>query len=491
MNILKKYFVFLFILLGGVNIAHANLEITEVMYDPQGANTSHQWVEVYNNSSSSIDLSSWYLADYDTSWHFRTISSDDSTILNSNSYAIIAKTSNLADFKSKNSNLGGQILKANITLGAESGHIGLSSDKKNIISEISYSSAMDNGNSLQKINGAWKESSPTAGASNILSTNSSNDNVSISSNTSSNSSSEVSTSKVSNTDTGEYRIITKIISPKMVTAKLPFYISSLTTTSKKETLATGRYLWNFGDGTSVETRNNQEFSHTYDYPGEYVLSLSFFNNSFEKIPSATSRVTIKVVSADVIISSVGDITDPFVEFENKSSYEIDISGFILKANNHNFTIPTGTIILPNHKIKLSSKISGFSISDLSSIVLINQSGDIVATYPIKNIPISSNKITSTSQEDYPLPQVESSKYLSNKKNIDNPDPSFINLNDLAAQAGNIENLESNSSSKSYIWFALFGIIAIGASVIFITRKKTEIPDYVDGNIRAEDIKIIE
>jgi hypothetical protein len=491
MNILKKYFVFLFIFLGGVNIAHANLEITEVMYDPQGANTSHQWVEVYNNSSSSIDLSSWYLVDYDTSWHFRTISSDDSTILNSNSYAIIAKTSNLADFKSKNPNLGGQILKANVTLGAESGHIGLSSDKKNITNEISYLSVMDNGNSLQKINGSWKESSPTAGASNILSTSSSTENISTNSSSVSSSSSETSTSKVSITDSGEYKITTKIISPKIITAKIPFYISSLTTTSKKETLATGKYLWNFGDGTSIELRNNQEFNHTYEYPGEYVLSLSFFNNSFEKIPSATSRVILKVVFADIIISSVGDNSDPFIEFENKSSYEIDISGFILKANNHNFTIPTGTIILPNHKIKLSSKISGFSISDLSSIVLTNQSGDIVATYPIKNVPVPSNKITSTLREDYSLPRIENNKDLSNKKNIDNSDSSFINLNDLAAQAGNIENQESNSSNKSYVWFALVGIIAIGASVIFITRKKTEIPDYVENNIRAEDIKIIE
>ena len=491
MNILKKYFVFLFIFLGGVNIAHANVEITEVMYDPQGANTSHQWVEVYNNSSSSVDLSTWYLADYDTSWHFRTIFSDDSTILNSNSYAIIAKTSNLADFKSKNPNLGGQILKANITLGAESGHIGLSSDKKNIISEISYSSSMDNGNSLQKINGSWKESSPTPGVGNILSINNSTDNISTNSNTSSNNSSEVSTSKVSNTDTGEYRITTKIISPKMVTAKLPFYISSLTTTNKKETFATGRYLWNFGDGTSIELRNNQEFLHTYDYSGEYVLSLSFFNNSFEKIPSATSRVTIKVVSADVIISSVGDNSDPFIEFENKSNYEIDISGFILKANNHNFTIPTGTIILPNHKMKLSSKISGFSISDLSSIILTNQSGDIVATYPVKNVPVLSNKIINTFNEDHSLSKVENNKDLLNKNKIDNPDSSFINLNDLAAQAGNIDNQESSSSNKSYVWFGLIGIIIIGASVVFITRKKTEIPDYVDSNIRAEDIKIIE
>ena len=77
MNILKKYFVFVVIFLGSFNVAHANLEITEVMYDPQGANTSHQWIEVYNNGSDSIDLTNWFITDYDTSWHFRSISSDN------------------------------------------------------------------------------------------------------------------------------------------------------------------------------------------------------------------------------------------------------------------------------------------------------------------------------------------------------------------------------------------------------------------------------
>jgi len=490
MNILKKYFVFVVIFLGSFNVAHANLEITEVMYDPQGANTSHQWIEVYNNGSDSIDLTNWFITDYDTSWHFRSISSDNSTILNSKSYAIIAKTSNLTDFKSKNPNLIGQILKANVTLGAENGHIGLSSDKKNIISEVSYSGAMDNGNSLQKIDNEWKESAPTPGSNNIQSDNNATENISNNdTNTSTNintnsSSSSSSTSKISNTNIGDYKITAKIISPKIVTVGLPFYVSSLSTTNKKETLISGRYVWNFGDGTSSELKSQQELEHIYNYPGEYVLSLSFFNNYFEKIPSSTSRVTIKVISADIVISSVGKETDPFIEINNKSNNEIDTSGFIIKGVIHNFTIPIGTIILPGHKLKFSSKITSFTNDDIQSIIVTNQTGEIITSYPQKELPILKNNISNFDSSN-PI------KYSSNQKNnTPNSDSSVINLNDLAAQAG---NLESPVNPKSvYIWFGLFGIIAIGIAVIFITRKKNiTTPDYLEKEIRAEDMTIIE
>jgi len=482
-NTLKKYFVFIVIFLGSFKIAYANLEITEVMYDPQGANTSHQWIEVYNNGSESIDLSNWFLADYDTSWHFRSISSDSTTILGSNSYAIIAKTYNLTDFKSKNPSLNGQLFKANITLGAESGKIGLSSDKKNIIGGISYSSPMDNGNSLQKIDGVWKEAIPTPGISNTDSNSNSVENSSsnTSLDTNINSTSTVSSSNTSKTlsiQTGEVKITTKIISPSIVSSTIPFYVSSLTTTSKKETLISGRYVWNFGDGTSLETKSQQEIEHTYDYPGEYVLSLSYFNNYFEKIPVSTSRITIKVISADIIISTVGNDSDSFIEFENKSKYEIDISGFVIKGNTRNFTIPTGTIILPNHKLKFSSKITNFTESDISSVVVTNKAGDIITIYPQKELSIKNNTFNSGSYNN---------KNIKNNTSLKSP---AINLNDLAAQAGDIDNPINYKSV--YTWFGLLGIIAIGLVFVLITRKKVAMtPDYLEKEIRAEDMTIIE
>ena len=45
--------------------AYASLEITEIMYDPKGANTDHQWIEVYNPDANavSVDASTWRFSD--------------------------------------------------------------------------------------------------------------------------------------------------------------------------------------------------------------------------------------------------------------------------------------------------------------------------------------------------------------------------------------------------------------------------------------------
>ena len=55
-KILLKYIVFVGMFFALTHIAYANLEITEIMYDPQGSNTNHQWVEVYNSDSNSISI---------------------------------------------------------------------------------------------------------------------------------------------------------------------------------------------------------------------------------------------------------------------------------------------------------------------------------------------------------------------------------------------------------------------------------------------------
>lgn len=504
-NTLIKYYIFVLIFLGSFNIAHANLEITEIMYNPNLSGGDYDWVEIYNNGENSIDLTKYYFY-ADTKGISSTSTRHGITgtgLLDSKKYVILSSDS-IANFKLKY-NFSGVVFHSSFDISTSTETtLAITSDStKPPADDKTYKDISDptlgannDGNSLQKIEGIWNESSPTPGVSNTQSdtavtteSTSNNDNsttissnISTSINTNNNSSSS-STSKILSSDIGEYIITTKIISPKIITAGLPFYISSLTTTSKKETLAVGKYVWNFGDGTSSELRSQQEFEHTYNYGGEYVLSLSFFNNSFEKIPVATNRIIIKVISADITISSVGQGEDSFIELENKSNYEIDISKWIVTAGIHNFIIPSGTIILPNHKLKLSNKITGFEANDILSISVTNQTGEVVTTYPKKELIAVKNNISNINYSN-------NIEYPSSKKINSNTDSPVINLNDLAAQAGNLESPVSPKSA--YIWFGLFGIIAIGIAVVFITRRKViETPDYLEKEIRAEDMTIIE
>jgi len=78
--------------------------------------------------------------------------------------------------------------------------------------------------------------------------------------------------------------------------------------------------WNFGDGG---TAHGREVSHTYHYPGEYVVSVTGRRNQFRK-----------------------EIVD-------------QTSGFALVNHSSNFRIPEGTMVLPNATVRFSSKVTKF------------------------------------------------------------------------------------------------------------------------------------
>ncbi|NVN97248.1 lamin tail domain-containing protein, partial [Candidatus Nomurabacteria bacterium] len=254
---------------------------------------------------------------------------------------------------------------------------------------------------------------------------------------------------------------------------------------KKEKIVLGKFDWNFGDGRQKQLSVSDPFTYVYDYPGEYVVTLSYSDSNFDTKPDATDRLTIKVIPSGVIISSVGTYNDSFVELENKSNYEMSISGWILKGSVHTFMIPEGTVILPNKKLKLSPKITGFDFNDLSSLSIIDTSGQVFATYP--NYTKSAIKYSSsnTSQENI----VKSDIVESNQAKDIGGNGDVINLNDLGASAAGVKDIGFNN--KTLVYLGLIGIIIIGALGIILLRHKQEIPDYEEKGITANDMKILE
>ena len=54
------------IFFSGFSLARAEVVINEIMYDLEGTDTGREWIEIYNNSNSSVDLSSYKLFEADT-----------------------------------------------------------------------------------------------------------------------------------------------------------------------------------------------------------------------------------------------------------------------------------------------------------------------------------------------------------------------------------------------------------------------------------------
>lgn len=457
--------VFLFLSLS--RLASASFEITEIMYDLDGTDTGREWVEVYNNGSESADFSHWYFFSDNTK---HSVAAQGSSSIPPSGYAVIAQ--DVSKFKIDWPNYTGLIFDSSWTgLSNDGETIGLKDPDLNLVSSVSFTSSMGaggDGNSLQNISGSWVGALPTPGAQNQSSGSGGGGG---SGGGSSGVPSVVTTDPkiVVKKETETPKIVTSILSKNIAFAGIPLKIDFRTTGLKKEPIIIGRFAWNFGDGTGFSISDQKEFEHTYQYPGEYVLILSYFSNIFQKSPEATDRMIIKVLPSEVLISSVGSTTDPYVELSNKSNYEVDLSNWNLKNYTHSFSIPGGTIILPNNKIKISSKITGFTVGDLSYLILENTKGEVMTTYPVYNNSVHINGSYDKTTQD----------------NTHSKDPDVIDLNNLGASAGN-----ANISNQYISTIGLALIILIGIMTVLLIKKNKSF-DEIDNNIKASDITIME
>ena len=445
-----------------VHFANADLKITEVIYDPEGTDTNREWLKLHNDGNETINIvggkinSAWRFGEGEDGAILHYI--NDSLEIRAGEYAILA------------------------------------SDKDTYVSENSYSGLIaDTSMSLNNTNGIvkiWDGSSPRKivasyeyDANNLVNEN----NENTESNTETNKS--TSSTKLESNEPEILKVTTKIISPKNVTAGIPFSFSSFTSSNQGQTYSVGKFLWNFGDGMTREMRNSEPFDYVYEYPGEYVVTLSYFDSVFSKTADAIAKVTIKVIPSEIFISSVGDNTNPFIEIENKSNSEVLLSNWVITGGIHYFKIPDGTVILSNKKIKLSPKITGFIGEDIQSVSIINPNKDIVATYPAILVKKQTQKTNST----YAIAQNKLSLTDSNLKNSSpkdslQKDSQIINLNDLEASAGNTDTTISDST---YAFIGLFIVISVGIASFLLFKKKNTPADYIEKEIRAEDMTIVE
>lgn len=462
------------------HIASANVIFSEIAWMGTSESSSNEWMELYNNGGESVDLSGWFIKSGD-----EDISIDLSGSIMANSYYLIERTDDTT------------VPNVTANLIASFGH-GLSNSGETLILKNSSGSDIETLNNssgwvagdsttketMQWNGSKWITASPTPKDGNITNSNSDTQNetstntISSSNNSASNSSSAKSEPEI------VYDIKTDIIAPKVVTAGIPFSIDHQTTGTKKEKIILGKFVWNFGDGMTKSGSTSGPFSYVYQYPGEYVLTLSFYESAMNIKPDGVDKMTIKVIPSGITIVSVGTYGDPYIEIENNSSYEMSLNNFIIKGNIHSFIIPNGMTLLPKSKLKLSPRITGFEFADLSNISIMDLSGQVFASFPNKNLyKVKYGTVQNTNDNI-----VKSEIVKSDQQEDLNNSSDVINLNDLGASVGNSSNQINN---KLIIYLGFIGILIIGITSIILIRRKDEVPDYVEGEISAKDMTIIE
>ncbi len=330
---MKKKFLILvvFIVFLLPQILEAKVYISEIMYDVSGTDTGREWIEIHNDTSENVDLSTYFLYETNVAHKITAISSN--SILNPNSFAIVADNSEkfLIDYP----NFSGNLFDSVFSLNNSGEELILLDSSKNEIDKASYTvdlGANGTGNSLQFSDSIFIVGNPTPGEVNVTepvdeSVEEENENDDDGSSSSSSDSAHSSQNIIS-----DY-----VPKPKIKTGIGRDRIVSINTPIEFEVYQSidgvGKYFWNFGDG---ESGKKKKVEHLYKHEGEYNVVLNAYFEDYKN----TSRAKIKVTEPKLEIS----VKDFSVIIKNIGNTELNLGEFILKVDDKKKEILKDTII---------------------------------------------------------------------------------------------------------------------------------------------------
>lgn len=458
------------------NIIFAQVVITEIMHNPAGGDSDREWVEIYNPTNETVDLSlnkcsskdQWRFSEKSGS-HYFCVKRGDGKLL-PQSYAIISNDYSV--FQSEWGSTSCQIFNSSFSLNNSSSTVAIKKDNISVdetFYSFTFTSDQEKENkSLQKVDGVWTALSPSP----CLATSSS-DSTTISTPTATTTESQTTeeTSSSSNWPV-EPQLYAKITqSPQISIVGADMVYKGVGFGLDKKVLYSARYFWNFGDGV---TKEGESVSHLYKQTGEYVVSLEVSSGFF----SNTARTKVKVIPADLKIISVKSGSDGFVKIKNGNSEELDISFWQISSLGKNFIIPRNTFILPKSELSLSAEAIGTEIIP-EDIKLLYPNGDIAFSYD-PNVKIAKSvNLSSENEQNY---KKDSSDIVQKAKSVEQEAPVYNNQESA--------NVYSAVEEKGSIipWILGVGAISFGSAAVVIFGKRRKLEKVIEP---GDDFTIID
>lgn len=431
--------------------SYAAVSITEVMYNPSGADDGREWIEVYNDGAS-LDFSKWKLFEGGSN-HGITAFAGGATIP-TGGYAVLVDnpTKFLADWP----NFSGQIFDTVFSGGLNNTNgetLTLRTDTLVDGDSVTYNpsiGAAGDGNSLQKTGTSWVASSPTPGR-----TISGGDSTLVDTTITEPSSGTVAETVASkNSYPVEPQITASAGKDRVVIAGASSIFSGSSNGLKGEPLENARYVWSFGNG---ERKEGSSILYSFSYPGKYVVILDVSSG----IWSVSDRVIVTVVPANIAVTAV---TSEFIEITNRSKIDLDLGLWHLTADGKSFTFPTNTIVLPNESVSISNVATGLTPSQPSAVSILYPNGTLAVGYGTELIL---SRRTTSVDRSATTPKESSARTgtaVSSNKN-------------LAAVATAVNHPESPSeknanplSSSMFPWtVGLIAVIGMGVAAVLLNR----------------------
>lgn len=472
---LYRFVFIIFCLLYGASTFAASISITEIMYDLEGSDSAREWVEIYNNSGSSIDLTKYKFFESGSAHNITHY--EGTNDLTNGAYAVIAD--NPTNFLNDNPNFPkSNLYDSSFSLANDKGEsLAIKDANGNIVFEITYNvdlGANGDGKSLQQNNlGSWTADLLTPG--NGLTSNNQNNN-------------DLSNNNVDNTAKNT-TISGTAFTPYSKDPTMQLNIESLKTnivgkfTNFKPTLYgyggeninQGIFIWNFGDGQTMTVDSNKPIDHIYNFPGNYIVSCSYKYASWYPKTVVTGKTKISIVDSPIVLKELYLTPTPAVLIDNTKDGEYDISGYIIQTNNQNITIPEGTYIGAKDSIVINLPIG---IYTKDKVKILAPSGYTTSSFLSDKIP-NNNTIYNSK------PNLNNSNILSfsNPNNQDYIQNDYTYESEITSDQDN-NNPKTSKNNNTKIYIGLLAVIIVFGFLIYFLRKNSlttnqnELDDYI-------------
>lgn len=362
-----KYILLLFTFLTCIpSVVDAQILITEIFYDAEGADTGREWIEIFNRGDD-VNVLDLKLEEGGVA-HRITDDNEGVVIISSGKHAIIADDTK--KFLEDNPRYSGLLLDSVFSLSNSGESVGISDNEGNMLHEVIYTSD-DNefgaGYSLQKNDNDWFGGVPDPGSSSekvelLTGTNkSASEKNDISVNITNYTTKSEDSKTINNSKDLQQKTVvngTKGLQQSIHAAQVDL---SYAQENNLLIVGAGRdrvvhahapvefeaiypdlpnaqkidFTWSFGDGYAKEGRRVQ---HVFNYPGTYNVVVNAQLDGAEAVSRA--RVVVKPLSLQILVEN----NDLFIE--NKGGDEVNIGLFKLVTDTKKFTFPKDTIISP-------------------------------------------------------------------------------------------------------------------------------------------------
>lgn len=357
-----KKILFIVTLLLSMNRYGYGLSINEIMSNPVGDDGGREWIEIHNNSSSTIDISSVTISIKGGTF-VGVIPLSGGTYIDPDGYAIIGSTvSGATKFFQDYSNYSGPLFRSSVSLvntGVTSLEISLNGVS---VDKISSYTAAKEGLTLSKIDGVLVSANPTPGAKNTpLVEDITPDTSSVSTSTVTTSTTQ---SSISQAQAPAPDIVLYMQSEKIAVAGADTLFSVFGLTRAGKNIDNMRYTWAFGDG-GQSTGSSTEYH--YAYPGAYVAAVEGLNGYVY----GQGRMRVRVVAPDLIVRGIQTGRyGSYVDIENPNEYELDLSGWKLVIDGATYPFPKNTLLGARSITHFSGVAMGFASTTPESVTSI-------------------------------------------------------------------------------------------------------------------------